>query len=624
MGRTWIAALSLAASILLALPSAAPAARNTRVTELVSLLPNGSDANVCTPQTVRPSCPFHISRDGRRAFFVGKQIDIGQPFHGAQVYERSGATSTLISTGPAPSSSPITMCDHFTSEACSFDISADGSRVYFSTAQSLVNEDTDPCQESELPEYLGCNDVYERVGDTTRLVSTGATAANGPFDAVLAPTTFRYGLDGPTNAVIRSGRAAFFQTAEPLVAADTDTSTDVYESVGNTVKLFPSDVAAAGDTSPIRVHLEGASPDGSRVFFSTAQSFSPADTDNAVDIYERTPDGRIVLVSTGPNGGNGLWDAEFKGASADGSHVYFTTRDSLVPEDTDVCPNSPAPPIGCQDVYERDLRTGTTALVSTGPNGRNGASEADFDAATEDGRHVFFTTDEALLSLDGDSCPDYLGPGCLDVYERSSDDLRLVSTGPLARDAPSDASFGAISKDGKRVFFNTTEPLLATDTDSCPDAYATTRGCSDAYERSGTKTTLLSIGPSSANGLDDAGFIGASENGRRVFLDTTEALVETDTDSCPEYRPTRGCPDIYERVKGSTTLVSTGPSDPGGACDIYDEGEQNCPAALAISADGTRVFFGTGQALVPADTNTASDRHGYDVYVSVAKGNPLR
>jgi hypothetical protein len=388
----------------------------------------------------------------------------------------------------------------------------------------------------------------------------------------------------------------------------------MYEAIGGTVRLFPSDAAASGDTSPIAI--AAASADGSRVLFSTAQSLSPADSDSCcVDVYERAADGRIVVVSTGPSGGNGQYDAKFEGASADGSHVYFTTLNSLVPEDTDVCSDSPGLPIGCQDVYERDLRTGKTELVSTGPNSDNGASEADFAASTGDGRHVFFTTDEALLRLDGDSCPDYLGPGCLDVYERSGDDLRLVSTGPLAGGAPSDAGFGAISKDGKRVFFSTTEPLVATDTDSCPERFAPPRGCSDVYERSGAATTLLSIGPSSTNGQDDAWFIGASENGRRVFLGTPEALVGTDTDSCPQYRPTSGCPDIYERVKGSTILVSTGLSDPGG-CDPYYEGYQNCPAVLAISTDGTRVFFGTGQPLVPSDTNTSSSSAGYDVYLS--------
>jgi Ca2+-binding RTX toxin-like protein len=46
-----------------------------------------------------------------------------------------------------------------------------------------------------------------------------------------------------------------------------------------------------------------------------------ADTDMSVDVYERSA-GQATLVSTG-SPGNGAFDAEFVGASADGSRVFF-------------------------------------------------------------------------------------------------------------------------------------------------------------------------------------------------------------------------------------------------------------------------------------------------------------
>src|SRR5437588_6457647 len=82
------------------------------------------------------------------------------------------------------------------------------------------------------------------------------------------------------------------------------------------------------------------------------------------------------LLSIGPNGGNGPADVIYGGATPDGSHVYFTTTESLVSADTD---NS-------MDVYER-VGT-TTTLISTGPTGGNGPFDASFGGVSADGTHV--------------------------------------------------------------------------------------------------------------------------------------------------------------------------------------------------------------------------------------------
>ena len=81
---------------------------------------------------------------------------------------------------------------------------------------------------------------------------------------------------------------------------------------------------------------------------------SPADTDSSVDIYERAGS-TTTLISTGPAGGNGAFDADFYEASKDGSRAVFETNESLVSADTDTT----------KDVYERV--GSTTNLVSTGP-----------------------------------------------------------------------------------------------------------------------------------------------------------------------------------------------------------------------------------------------------------------
>src|SRR6185295_15321754 len=70
-------------------------------------------------------------------------------------------------------------------------------------------------------------------------------------------------------------------------------------------------------------------------------------------------------VSTG---GNGVPAASYRGQSADGTRVFFTTTEALVSADTDAS----------SDIYERSA--GTTTLISTGPTGGNGAFNAVFNA----------------------------------------------------------------------------------------------------------------------------------------------------------------------------------------------------------------------------------------------------
>jgi hypothetical protein len=72
------------------------------------------------------------------------------------------------------------------------------------------------------------------------------------------------------------------------------------------------------------------SSDGRRVFFSTASRLLPGDTNGVMDAYLWL-DGKLHLVSSGRSPVSSSW----AGASADGSETYFTTTESLVPQDVD-------------------------------------------------------------------------------------------------------------------------------------------------------------------------------------------------------------------------------------------------------------------------------------------------
>jgi hypothetical protein len=407
-------------------------------------------------------------------------------------------------------------------------VSADGTRVFFITNEKLVSADTD-----------ASTDIYERSGGTTKRVSAGQINGNGAFNAF---------FEGAS----ADGSRIFFITAEPLVAADTDASVDVYERSGGTTKLVSA--GQINGNGAFGVAFEGASTDGTRVFFRTDEKLVAGDTDGQFDVYERSG-GSTKRVSAGQINGNGAFDAAFEGASADGTRVFFQTAEKLVAGDTDAS----------QDIYQRS--SGTTTRVSAGQINGNGAFNAFFAGASADGTRVFFVTNEKLVSADTDASQE--------VYERSAGTTTKISSGNGAFAT----FFDGASADGTRVFFQTQEQLVSGDTDAS----------TDLYQRSAGGTNRVSAGQINGNGAFDATFEGASTDGARVFFDTSEKLVSTDTDAST---------DIYERSSGTTKRVSAGAINGNGAFSAVFAG---------VSVDGTRVFFETNEKLVSADTDASQD-----------------
>jgi hypothetical protein len=433
--------------------------------------------------------------------------------------QASHGPAELVSTGAAGGNAALTAAYAGSSD--------DGGRIFFETLERLVAADTD-----------NRNDVYERAGGVTTLVSTGATGGNGGVDAF-----FYYAS--------ADGAVVLFGTAERLEAADTDSAADVYARTSGGTTLVST--GPAGGNGAQGAFFDGASADGSRVYFHTMERLVSGDTDAQADVYERSS-GTTALVSTGAVGGNGAFPAFFDGASADGTRVFFDTDEQLVSDDTD----------SVQDVYERSEQS--TALLSIGTGGGNGPSPAYFDAATEDGLRVILSTDESLDDADLDTQ--------FDVYVRDGGTMNVISTAPDRGGDAFDALYVGSSDDTQHVFFETAEQLLNGDTDSQVDVYG----------RSGETTTRRSAG----NGAFDALFAGAASDGSHVLYETEEQVVAADTDTDV---------DVYDHA-GATALVSTGPTGGNGGFDAF---------VAHVSEDGGRVFFTTAESLVAADSDSSTD-----------------
>lgn len=433
------------------------------------------------------------------------------------------STTTLVSTGPAGGNEEL--------PAFFQNLSADGSRMIFTSDETLHAEDTDTAR-----------DLYQRSGGITTLVSIGPNGGNSNSHIV------------ESGEISPDGSRVLFETEEQLVLADTDTRADLYERAGGVTTWVSTGPGATGGNGDFDVDPQGMSDDGTRVFLSTEEQLVTADTDGFTDIYERAA-GTTTLVSTGPAGGNGNFQAAFSVASADGTRVFFDTQEQLVAGDTDAH----------SDTYERS--GGATTLISTGPTDTHTFGNT-AQAISTDGTHAFLQTAEPLVASDMDTK--------VDVYDRAAGTTTLLSTGPAGGNGNVDAGFQDSSADGTRAFFNTTEALVAGDSDSALDI----------YERSGGVTTLVSAG---GNGAFDAQYRDASQDGTRVFFRTAEPLVAADADT--KF-------DVYQRWRGATTLLSTGPAGGNGALDTEFQG---------ASADGRRAFFTTDESLVAGDSDVQQD-----------------
>ena len=410
-----------------------------------------------------------------------------------------------------------------------------------------------------------------------------AVAAPG---ALAAPANYR--------GISADGEIAFFETDEQLVPGDTDTKRDIYErsydeGVGAYVTRQVS-LGPAGGNDAYPALFEGASASGTRIFFSTEETLVPADTEHRLDVYVRDLEaGTTTLVSQGapsctPGCGNGDADAGFARASADGSKAFFVSNERLTAEDTD----------SAVDVYERNLTTETTTLVSVGgssclPGCGNGPAGATLRGLAPNASRAFFTTTEQLSGTDADSA--------IDIYARNLEagTTILVSQGDAAC-APGCGNSGAApvfqtsSSDGSRVFFTSDEQLATADQDTATDIYA--------RDLPSGPTTLVSAGSSSTL---TASFAAASDDGAHVFFTTAEGLVGGDTDEAN---------DVYVWSGGAPVLVSSAECASGLECG------SNFNTA---SADGSRALFSTAEQLVPGDTDT-----GVDVYEQViGSGGPV-
>ncbi len=413
-----------------------------------------------------------------------------------------------------------------------------------------------------------------------------AGVGGGPAGVRIGPSLVSLSVDGReadgpsfTPAISGDGRyVAFASAGSTLVPGDTNGVEDVFVYDRRSRSTERVSLSSAGEQGNGDSYGPAISADGRYVAFTSyASDLVPGDTNGFGDVFVRdllTGTTRLVSANrAGTASANG-----FSGnavISADGSHVAFESSA------TDLTANIT---FGRGDVFERDLATGTTTLVSVTPTGTGGNGLSDSPVLSADGGTVAFTSYASNLAAN-----DYNGTSDIFVRRLDSGTTTLVTVNSAGTATGNSSSFDpALSANGKVIaYMSLASDLVGNDTNNTYDVFV--------YDLKAGTTTLVSVnqaGTASGNGMSEVPSISA--NGRYVAFDSSASdLAPNDTN---------GTNDIFVRdlKTGTTTLVSVNRAGTASGNDFSFN--------AVISADGHTVAFTSfASDLVGTDTNNTAN-----------------
>ncbi|HEY3828888.1 MAG TPA: hypothetical protein VGL57_06800 [Solirubrobacteraceae bacterium] len=407
--------------------------------------------------------------------------------------------------------------------------------------------------------------------------------------------------------------------------------------------------------------FNAVSGDGSEVFFTTctAPLEASGEDDPHHQLFVRLDGQRTVEVSRPLEAcvGNGVPgevpcngaaqrpEANFAGASEDGSHVYFMSAAPLTSTDKDTSNDLYEATIGCPNnssscaSAEREV----TALtqVSDVPTAREPANVLGVVRISPDGSRAYFVAEGDLLNETEQEGLEKQGmpvpkAGAANLYAYTSSGAGNVAfigslcSGPGHSGSQEDASCPATSAsdaslwekkgespdvqttgaDGRFLVFATYAKLLPSDTNSVQDVYRydaendellRVSGGEAGYDDNGNMPVFGAQGEPLGATIEAAqnkgrvaeqhllGNRSITEDGSRIVFASAEPLSP---------QATSGLQHIYEwkegAGEGSVLLLSSGPAT-------------QSVTHYVISPSGADVFFITSQDLVPGDTDGQND-----------------
>ena len=439
------------------------------------------------------------------------------------------------------------------------------------------------------------------------------------------------GPSGDYHAISSDGSRVFFTATPPeggpatIYDRETGTTTLPLSAPEN---CSAQECPAAGDAE-----YQGASSDGSKVFFTTAQQLKPGETDTTTKLFEYDfnlpSEHRLVDLSAGAA------HAEIQGVvrtSADGSHVYFVAKGVLPAA---LPSTGEHPEQGKENLYGVDTNTGEVKFagqVSSQdagtlwvqlPNVPQGEADVPAQAgainaqSSPDGMYLAFSTyahltkEEDLSTARGAYRYDF-GTGEVSWLSQRQDGLTgsenkpaLIAPLPvydLGAYADIDNWNRALSNNGQDVVFTTSEKLVEGDINGAPDVYlwhedAATRGVvsmiSDGHAALGADVGIsVTREPKGASHEEPAtNWPAISGTGADVFFTTYTPLVPQDSDELQDLYDARvgggiPAPTEPEACVGEGCLSKLDLAEPFGPVgSVGFTGPGNFAAAASASAN---------------------------------------
>jgi hypothetical protein len=250
----------------------------------------------------------------------------------AFVFDTDTGTSTPIGSG---------------GESVVVNVSASGSRVFFSSRQQLDGGEGVPGEENL---YVWDGSIAHFIGilDSEDIESTGDQEAQrlGIWVRAIGPEPEGLGWAADPSRANADGSAFVFESAASLTPYDSEGHVQIYRYDSDLDDLDcvscpggPATSDASLQTlrfevliSPAHVETQipNVSEDGSTVFFETEEGLVPQDQNEIQDVYE-WKQGEVSLISSGL----GETASYLYAASPDGDDVFISTYVSLLPVDLD-------------------------------------------------------------------------------------------------------------------------------------------------------------------------------------------------------------------------------------------------------------------------------------------------
>lgn len=421
------------------------------------------------------------------------------------------------------------------------------------------------------------------------------TVINNRYEALPGNGQGSYGGQDDWHAVSADGSRVFYTSLVQLRFGEEETPIEnqlyVRENGKTTIKASASQRIPEDPHGPRGAEFASASADGSVVFFTSraelTQDANTGNADGAQNLYAYdTESGHLTDLSVDSNSAdvNGAAVLGLVTTSEDGSYVYYVAEGDLAGAAVLGQPNL--------YLYHKGVTTFITTLAS---DDRGDWRELDGGPAghtvrvTPDGVNLAFLSVKSLTGYD--NTDENIGKLDEEVFSYDADTsaLSCVSCNPNGARPIGSSSLGEktslfyitrnFSEDGKRLFFQSGDALVAHDSNGRQDVYE--------YEDGHVHPV------SDVAGGYDSTFLDASPNGDDVFIGTADRLLAQDRDLRV---------DVYDaRVDGGFPAAAVPPPvcDNGDACK-----PPVAPQPATFGAPASATFAGAGN-LAPVEVKPA-------------------